>query len=146
MGGSDVEYAQNPSGFGSDPSGQALSEGRRINVQVRDATSTFIEGCDIQFFIADPPVTPLGGVSKSRGHAALTVPDDSVVIGVSVTVDAATQTVLLPPGQNDYTFVFQQAPSYPSLASPRARCPDGTSGQPCVDCKIGGITIRICVV
>ena len=146
MGTSDLEYAQNPSGFGTDSSDQLLSEGRRINVQVRDSLSTLIEGCDIQFFIADPPVTPLGSVSKSRGHAALTVPDDSVVIGVSVTVEAATQTIHLPPGQNDYTFIFPQAPSYRSLTSARARCPDGTSGQPCVDCKIGGITIRICVV
>jgi hypothetical protein len=26
----------------------------------------------------------------------------------------------------------------------RAVCPDGSEGQPCVDCLIGGITFRIC--
>jgi len=145
MGISDPQYAQNPSGLGSRGS-QRFAEGRHIIVQVKDVHNQPIAASDIDFFLVDPQRTLLGSISDSGGRATLRVSDESVIIGVHVTVDAYIQSVDLPPGQNTHTFIFPHVALFKSIGAPRARCPDGSSGQPCVDCKIGGVTVRICVV
>lgn len=119
-----------------------LASPREITVNVVDSQNAPINGADISFGVNG---TPLGSVWRSLGKATIVMPDPFVVVEARATVMLVTQTAQLPPGQNTHTFRFSQAPPPKKLAPPEAQCPDGSSGQPCVDCQVGGSTVRVCV-
>lgn len=121
----------------------SFPSGRRIVIHVVDANDNPIPGSDILFSINRVPV---GGVRSSAGSASLDMPESSVVVDVSAMVGQFTQSAHLPPGFDTHIFRFSQTRVYQSVGPPVASCPDGTSGQPCVDCDIGGIIVRICAV
>ena len=117
------------------------STSRHVTIEVVDADGRLIQGADIDFVVN---ATPVGGVRRSVGKASIVVPDPQAVVEARATVMLLTQTAQLPPGQDAHTFRFAQASMFKSFAPPEARCPDGSSGQPCVDCQIGGSIVRIC--
>jgi len=119
------------------------SPGRHIAVHVVDANDILITGADILFSIDG---IPAGGVRSSAGNASFYTPNSSVTVDISVVVDLRTQSAHLPPGFDTYTFRFVEARAYLAAELPVASCPDGSSGQPCVDCDIGGVFVRICAV
>lgn len=47
--------------------------------------------------------------------------------------------------EDKYEFEFPSMIYKESPPAPEARCPDGTTGVPCVVCKIGAISVRLCV-
>ncbi|MGD0950766.1 MAG: hypothetical protein ABSA52_25575 [Candidatus Binatia bacterium] len=121
----------------------APSAGRRVVIRVVDPAGDPIQGAAIWFSING---TRAGIVQTGHsGSASIHVPDSSVVVDVTARLSQFTpQTAQLPPGLDTYTFRFPHNPHLKFFAPPLARCPDGSTGMPCVDCDIGGIIVRIC--
>jgi len=115
---------------------------RTITIQVRDKAGGPASGARVSFGIdgadfGSAAVSGTGKVTFQMSGAATTIHVFADFVG-----DA--QQVALPPGEDIYTFHFDKTNLFMSDSVPEARCPDGTTGQPCVNCDIGGTTVRIC--
>ncbi len=111
----------------------------RFQVQVQDEHGIPIEGPDILFSVNGEPA---GGVFGSNGTASFEAPY-GVSVAASVEFLEIKKTLDLTDSSTRYTFEFPR-PTEILPAARQARCPDGTTGQPCVDCKVDGKNVRIC--
>lgn len=114
---------------------------RRLLVEVVDPAGVAIQGADIHFEIDGVQV---GSVFSSQGNASIEMDDQDVEITISAIVGFETQAISLRASVGAHRFVFANVPRAVAKGTPSARCPDGTTGQPCVTCNIGGSTVRIC--
>lgn len=114
---------------------------RRLFVDVLDPMGSPIHGADIHFEVNGMEI---GSVLSSEGNANIELGDQDVTITIRVIVGSETQVISLNSDVGAHRFVFSNAPRTITAASPSARCPDGTTGQPCVTCNVGGSTVRIC--
>ena len=115
---------------------------KSVRIRVLDAAGQLFFGSTIAFWLRD---TPVGAVEDSTGEASITYPESGGTLLIGVSARGAKQSQLVKPGDSD-NFDFQ-LPVHRTLDTPPhpvARCPDGTAGQPCVNCYIGGSTIRVC--
>jgi len=120
-----------------------------VQVRVIDALGELFFGAQIDFSLRGASV---GSVTDSAGEARITYPEEGAGLEVSVSASGATQSRLLAPGiditpggtRNLVDFKMPVIRSTNVPPRPVAKCPDGTAGQPCVDCYINGSTIRVC--
>lgn len=119
----------------------SASSMRKFLVEVVDLTGVQLDGANIHFEVNDSSV---GSVFDSQGSASIEIADQDAVITIRVDHDFETQVVSVPAGAGSHRFVFDHTSRAPAKGTPSARCPDGTTGQPCVTCNIGGSTVRIC--
>lgn len=118
------------------------SKTRRVSIHVVDQNLNPIRGADIEFRVGG---IAAGGVQSSAGRAMLELEDPMVAVEVQVTVLSETRTSILSPGDDLQTFQFEFAPQLsPAPGPPVARCANGATGQPCVDCMVAGRTVHIC--
>lgn len=114
---------------------------RKLLVEVVDQAGVPVQGADIHFEINGIKV---GSVFGSQGNASIEMNNQDVEITICVIVGFETQAVSLHASVGAHRFVFNNAPYAVVKGTPSARCPDGTTGQPCVTCHIGGSTVRLC--
>jgi hypothetical protein len=110
-------------------------------VEVVDPMGVPLDGTNIHFEINGSKV---GSVFSSQGNASIEIADQDVVITIFVDHDFETQVASVPASIGSHRFVFDNASRALTKGPPSARCPDGTTGQPCVNCSIGGSAVRIC--
>jgi hypothetical protein len=114
---------------------------RAVTVEALDASGGRAVGTEL-LIAAD--AAALGAVTVGASAVRLEFENPAVTLLITARFWGETATALLPPGLNEYTFHFR-AVSRGVYAGPgTARCPDGTAGQPCVDCNINGSIVRIC--
>lgn len=115
--------------------------GRVVSVRIADVFGMPLPGADVAFFVDGQPI---GEVRGCAGAASVHLPDPHATLHTIVTHSQGTLTASISPEVDTYVFNFSFARGSLALIIPEARCPDGTSGQPCVDCVIDGKIIRIC--
>lgn len=117
----------------------------RFNLRLTDASGAPLLGARVTFRTEN---SYLGRVQNSPAAISLELDADGDwahsltvtaeaelfgVVRVSSLLSGATQTLALPTQGVGFA------------GPPTAYCPDGTAGQPCVDCIIGALKVRICV-
>jgi len=112
---------------------------RQVSINVYDTYGNLFQGAQIDFLV---DATLAGSVHSSDGRASIEVPDD-VSVEVRATCGHVTQAFNLQSDETMHDFHMPTV-SLGTAAPPEARCADGTTGQPCVDCRVGNITVRIC--
>jgi hypothetical protein len=120
-----------------------------VQVRVLDSLGEMFFGARIDFSIHGALA---GRVIDSAGKATITYPELETELEVVVSAMNSTESRLLLSGvdikpgstQNfvDFRLPIRRSTNMPP--QPTAKCPDGTSGQPCVNCPLGGSTIRVC--
>jgi hypothetical protein len=119
---------------------------RLIEILVEDVNGQPIWGANITFTVDG---TPAGEVIGSYGRASIEIPANATLhveaslgnIKQDATVARATMTA---PKTVSHRFQFAKVPSLVVPAAPEARCPDGSTGRPCVKCLINGKTVTVC--
>lgn len=114
--------------------------GRRASISIRDAEGRPIPGAEIEVYLNGR----IAAYITSSGDSTIEVSDPNATIDLTVSVEFNSQRTAVPPGKDHLDVIFLQA--FPSKISPRpgGRCPDGTTGQPCVICQIGPDQVRVC--
>jgi len=122
-----------------------VMEKQTMSISVYDAEGKPFVGARLEFFVNGQLA---GTVESSSGRAGIEAPADAHV-EVRATYNEAMRSFAAQP-RSATSKVMMAAlhmpmATPPALASqPEARCTDGTTGQPCVNCHIGDITVRIC--
>lgn len=118
-----------------------IPEFRHARVRILDAAGTPFVGADIAFVVNGVHV---GAVRASSGEAAIAFPKMDCDMEMIVTADGLVRRVRLDTNTAEHTLTIPKAAPRAYLPHPVAVCPDGQSGQPCVDCIVGDIAVRIC--
>lgn len=115
---------------------------REVRIRVLNADHKPAEGAEVFFSIDDEPC---GSVTIGRnGQASLRTQNQDAIIDVLARYGKNEQRASLQRGMDKHDFDFDFVIHIREHVPPVARCPDGTTGQPCVECDIDGETIRIC--
>lgn len=125
------------------PAATASPRGIAVGVRVLDAVGELFFGARIEFSL---PNFPLGVVEQSAGQASIVYPASELLLKITVSGGGAQQSKLYDPSSRSKEVNFQ-LPARRALQTPPkpvASCPDGKSGQPCVDCMIQGRPVRVC--
>jgi hypothetical protein len=120
----------------------AEPETHRVTITVVDHDKEPVVGASLTFEVEN---TLYGQATIGSRPVTIELSDDEVRLTVKAKYSGQKQEVSLSPDQRSYTFYFTRTVTPQTFGPPVATCPDGTSGQPCVDCVIGGNKIRICV-
>jgi hypothetical protein len=125
---------------GQTPTGSPV---RLIKISVHDRHGQPASAAEIDIAING---RPSGSIFTGWGvdESTIEINDPNAYVELQVTVAGQTQRANLPPGQDPHTFQFQTVALYKAKPPPVARCPDGTTGAPCVTCRDGNHTWRIC--
>src|SRR5262249_32177020 len=121
---------------------ESMPERRRVvSISARDVDGNYAHGAEIRFVVAG---SPYGAAEIGAEPVTIELPFTvDFVLDVFAIFQGEQQEARLEPGLNNYTFQFSTA-TLRAFRPGVARCPDGTSGQPCVVCMIGGLQVRIC--
>jgi hypothetical protein len=114
---------------------------REVVIKVLDGLGDSAIGAEVSFSTA---AGPLGVVTIGDAGARIRLPDRLGTLTVVAEYGLRRKTARLTVRRNQYTFHFKNSLGYEISPSPVAQCPDGTTGQPCVECVIGSDVIRIC--
>jgi hypothetical protein len=116
---------------------------RVIKIGAVDTQGLSVDGYAVEIFIADRPV---GAFVGGRDHRATVEVNESVGT-ITLVGSYGDQRIILPVprGTNEQRFVFARAKGVAAPARAEARCPDGSTGTPCVICQVGPLRVRICV-
>lgn len=89
---------------------------------------------------------PKGSIFTGFGVSQSTVEiyDLNASVELEATMGGQTQRATLVPGVDSIRFDFEIEALVRAKAPPVARCPDGTTGRPCVICRDGNDTWKIC--
>jgi hypothetical protein len=89
---------------------------------------------------------PSGSIFTGYGVSESTVEiyDPNASVQLEATMAGLVRRANLPPGENSIRFDFEIETLVRAAAPPVARCPDGTTGVPCVICRDGNDTWKIC--
>lgn len=113
---------------------------RRIVVHVVNASGEPMSGANIE---VRRGATPLGSMISS-GRSSISIEgNEPLQVRASVPGANAAQA-LVGPDQTEVTLTLATMRFVELASPPTARCPDGSSGQPCVTCIIDGREVRIC--
>jgi len=116
------------------------SRARSVLVQVVDANGDPFIGATVAFALNGSDV---GEVIDSRGSARIELPLESGDLSVTVSALGVVRSIDL--RQIDSVVVTIPTISRAVSSLPEARCPDGTSGQPCVTCTLSnGRRVKVC--
>jgi len=115
---------------------------RQVNIAVLDKNGNPARGAKISFQFNG---TPCGRANLSGGKVSVEVPDTDEVLTAVAELSGETQSLDFARGHNEGVIQFLTSSGLTTiLPNGTAICPDNTSGQPCVDCRVGGVLIRIC--
>jgi hypothetical protein len=118
----------------------AYPETRVIAISVIDKALQPLEGASVSFFennaLLGNVITGIRGASITLSHLVQNIHVQAIYAGTKQETGISTLQI-------SHTFVFARIVSFKS-PYPIAQCPNGDTGQPCVDCVINGRKIRIC--
>jgi len=121
------------------------SRGRVIDVAVVDAAGQSLQGVKVAIKIRG---VSAGSFVTDAYHTAGSFEIHGEAMRVELVASYGQQQLTAPMRKefNSHTFAFAVLP-YLAVAQTVAvaRCPDGTTGTPCVTCVVGDIRVRICV-
>lgn len=80
----------------------------------------------------------------SSGVSSVEVSNPSAALALRVSVGGETRRIDVSLDQTNLDLVFRNRPLFQISPTPGGRCPDGTTGQPCVTCLIDGNEVRVC--
>lgn len=115
---------------------------RLIRIAIRD-----IHG---QPAMADVDITingrPSGSIFTGSGvsESTIEITDPNASVELQATMAGQVQSGYVLPGQDSIRFDFKTVALVKAKVPPVARCPDGTTGAPCVTCRDGNDTWKIC--
>src|SRR5579863_969538 len=89
---------------------------------------------------------PSGSIFTGSGVSQSTVEiyDSNATVQLEATMAGQVRRANLSPGEDSIRFDFDIEALVRAKAPPVARCPDGTTGMPCVICRDGDDTWKIC--
>jgi len=117
--------------------------GREIRIAVVDVKGQNLPGAKIQVYLEKSPIAELV-LGQRPGSIHLNDLDSPITL--MATHEGEVQTVTLGADVRVQAFVFKTVYRENFAVDPaQARCPDGTTGIPCVECAIGGTRVRVCV-
>jgi len=116
---------------------------RLIKIAIRDIHGQPAPAAGVEIAIDG---RPSGSIFTGQGVTESTIglDDRYAVVQLRVTVDGQTQVAVLAPDQDSIQFNFSTSVLFKAQVPPVARCPDGTTGSPCVTCRDGTDTWMIC--
>lgn len=114
---------------------------RSVSISVIDKEGHHARGARVEFAIGGQSY---GEATIGTRPASIEFPDRQLILEVRAELLGETLMAHLSSGQNQYTFQFSTAVAAGDITSGVARCSDGRAGQPCVDCVVNGVTVRIC--
>jgi hypothetical protein len=121
------------------------SREKQIRIKLINALGNPFRGAQVDFF-ADG--THLGSALNAFGEVLLNYSGPIKPTTVVVRFHDYVRELSVRQKVSTYVVRFPSArrAANPGIRSlqPEARCPDGTAGQPCVNCNIGGSIVRIC--
>jgi len=80
----------------------------------------------------------------SSGVSSVEVSDPRAALSLKVSVGGETRRIDVALDQTNLDLVFRARLYFQIAPTPGGRCPDGTTGQPCVTCLIDGNEVRVC--
>jgi hypothetical protein len=119
---------------------------RRITIAIQDADGVPLAGALVRITVDGQSLGILQTGADPAGVSSLSLQGEDLWATVSLhaTYGSQTQDATLPPGEDNHVFVFDAVAMVRSKGPAVARCPDGTSNSPCVDCSSGTRQWRIC--
>ena len=119
---------------------QSVEWRRTVTIETLDGSGRHAAGAELQIAAGDATFTVTTGTTAIR----LEFEDPTLTLEVTARFWGEITRAVLTPDIHQHSFRFR-AVSRGVYAGPgTARCPDGTAGQPCVDCNINGSIVRIC--
>lgn len=120
---------------------ESMDNGRRVvTISVLDVDGDPAGGAELTFAVHG---VHYGTATVGDGSVRLEFPAHGQTVDVMAEYGSEVQHSHLSAYENYLTFRFRWR-SGRSLSGGTARCPDGTVGQPCVDCVVNGVRVRIC--
>ena len=113
---------------------------RQIRVFVVDSQGDPFYGARIEFFLGDQPI---GEIGSSPGLSTLELPFADQALTIHVSYGTSSRQVVLR-GDAEEIVIKLPARAPPWTQPSIVRCADGTVGQPCANCRVGNIVVRIC--
>nr|WP_314121758.1 hypothetical protein [uncultured Brevundimonas sp.] len=117
----------------------AQREVQAVTIEVVNADGMSLIGAQIQVFKG----SELIGEATSSGTTTLQF-EDLDALTIEASIGGVRRSIRAPRGGEVHQLILPIARFVEVAAIPIARCADGTSGQPCVTCKVGGKEIKIC--
>ena len=112
---------------------------RRITINVENASGERLAGAHVEVRRGDT----LLGTMISSGRSSVEI-EGAQPLSIEAAIAGARAQAIVRPDQTDVTLRLATTRFIELASTPTARCPDGTSGQPCVTCIIDGREVRIC--
>lgn len=113
---------------------------RTLKLLIRDQHGAPLKGANIIFRVAGDEV---GAVKRADSEVSIRL-DAGLDVEVGAVFMRQLQTLTIDATTTLQLIVFQQSRVPLSLGSPVARCANGKTGSPCVDCPAGASTVQIC--
>jgi hypothetical protein len=115
---------------------------RVITIEVVDGSGRPLPGVSIAVTIDG---SFAGSIQTGSDSQAVTLEVDSAAtVTVVAELLGQQQGAVLAPDSSGARLVFGQAPHFAGTIPAIARCPDGTTGSPCVICRKGSATWKMC--
>jgi hypothetical protein len=118
--------------------------GRTIEVSVTDRDHHRVVGAQVLFLIDGAPAGQVQIGSNRSGPVTIEIGNAAATVEVRASLFGEAKSAIVPPTEHSVTFVFDHAPLFAGAMESVAQCPDGTTGSPCVICRSGEDTWRMC--
>ena len=119
----------------------AAPQSGNLEITVIDRANVPLEGVTVTFWVGR---VLLGTVVTGTHGASIVLPNSITEIeAVAKYGDTEERKRILTKDDFSHAFVFERQTHF-AFAAPVAKCPNGDTGQPCVDCVVAGKSIRIC--
>ncbi len=112
---------------------------RRVTINVETLSGQPLAGAEIELTRGG---ASLGSITSS-GRSSVEI-DGTEPLHVRASIAGASAQRTVEVGQTEVTLRLATTRFVELASTPTARCPDGSSGQPCVTCIIDGREVRIC--
>lgn len=113
---------------------------RRFTLRIVDRLGLPLRGATIDFR-ADG--ANAGSIENANSSVSIEI-DANADLEIDATFMRQVQKLKIDRQASEQVVVFQRLRAAFSLGKPEAKCPDGKSGSPCVDCMVGASKVRIC--
>jgi hypothetical protein len=119
---------------------QSIEWRRTVTIETLDASGRHAAGAELQIAAGNATFAVTVGSTAIR----LEFEDPTLTLEVTASFWGEIARAVLPPDIHQHNFRFRAVLRGVYAGPGTARCPDGTAGQPCVDCNINGSIVRIC--
>lgn len=124
--------------------GAATPIARTLMVDVRDLAENRAVGAEIELTIGGMRAGVVSVGSIGNEPVVIELSDARATIELAVSLLGQRQFMTVEPGQDLVSFVFPLTLHFAVGVPGSAQCPDGSKGSPCVTCRSGDSTWRMC--